>query len=158
MPWKKICNIITKRCLVLVLICSCEWLRHKKIYMVQMWKVGGVCLMQKLVKGYIYSHWKGRGRLCGICPYFCYRGIAGYVSRILLLGRKEHCWANEEYTAVVIATKMFWKRCIISIRSKKAFKRKYKDVLFLVLKIIRNGLKEVASYPENSSLNIYETY
>jgi hypothetical protein len=29
-----------------------------------------------------------------------------------------------------------------------------KDVLFLVPKIIRNGLKEVASYPENSSLNI----
>ena len=29
--------------------------------------------------------------------------------------------------------------------------------LFLVPKIFRNGLKEVASYPENSSLNIYVT-
>ena len=36
-------------------------------------------------------------------------------------------------------------------------KRKNEDVLFAVLKIVRNGLIEAASYPENSSLEIYVT-
>ena len=42
--------------------------------------------------------------------------------------------------------------------NKKAFIRRNKDVLFLVPKIIRNGLHEVTSYPENSILEIYVTY
>jgi len=41
--------------------------------------------------------------------------------------------------------------------NKKAFIRS-KDVLFLIPKIIRNGLAEVTSYPENSILEIYVTY
>lgn len=36
--------------------------------------------------------------------------------------------------------------------NRKAFIRRNKDVLFLVPKIIRNGLHEVTSYPENSIL------
>ena len=43
-------------------------------------------------------------------------------------------------------------------RQEGLHKGKTNDVLFLVPKFIRNGLKEVASYPENSSLNIYVTY
>lgn len=36
--------------------------------------------------------------------------------------------------------------------------KRSKDVLVLVSKIIRNGLHEVTSYPENSILEIYVTY
>lgn len=37
-------------------------------------------------------------------------------------------------------------------RTRKSSQGKTNDVLFLVPKIIRNGLLEVASYPENSVL------
>lgn len=41
--------------------------------------------------------------------------------------------------------------------TRKAFIKKKEDVLFLVPKIIRNGLTEVTSYPENFTLEIYVT-
>jgi len=46
----------------------------------------------------------------------------------------------------------------MDLGNKKAFIKKNKGVFFVVLKITRNGLREVASYPENSTLNIYRTY